>query len=405
MRRRVADINGDVPPRVVASGNFASPSALLDIVDGALPSYLLFMLNAQRGIPSRPGVQYETAFVGAGMRGSPTLRYLPARLSMVPDLFAGPLPPDLVLLHTSRPRGSRVSLGTEVNILPAAVEAAKARGALVVAQLNAKMPYTFGDSELDTDVIDVAIEVDTPLASPAARAADQVSTAIAGRVAALVPDGATLQLGIGAVPDATLAQLTGRRGLKVWTEMFSDGVLALEETGALDPNTQLTTSFLFGTARLYEWAANNQRIRMTRTESTNDPAQIADRPALNSINGALQVDLYGRANAARVRGRIYSGFGGSTDFIVGALHSPQGQAIIALPSWHPKADCSTIVAQLTEPATSFQHSWVVSEQGAASMYGATEAEQATALIETVAHPTARPDLRAAAADRFGVTTG
>ena len=379
-------------PRLVASGNFAGPRVLLEAVDAGLAAYRLFVLNAQKGIPTRDGVTLETPFVGPGMRGQPALAYVPSRLSLVPLLFTTTMRPDVVLLHTSAPRDGTVSLGTEVNVLPAAVEAVRAHGGLVVAQLNPRMPYTFGDGQLALDDVDYAVEVDEPLPSPAVMPPDEMSRAIGERVAALVGDGATLQMGIGAVPDATLGSLTARRGLRVWTEMFSDGILALDHAGALDPGEPLTASFLFGSPELLAWVDGNPRVRVLRTEKTNDPGLIARQPALTSVNSALQVDLFAQANASRINGRIYSGFGGQTDFIVGALHSAGGQALIALRSWHPRADCSTIVPLLDEPATSFQHSAVVTEQGVAPIWGHPQDEQAAHLIERAAHPRVRDEL-------------
>ncbi len=379
-------------PRVVASGNFATPSVLVDAVDAAVATYRLFLLNAQPGLPDREGVVLETPFVGPGMRGSPRLRYLPSRLSMVPPLFATKAPPDVVLLHTSTARAGRVSLGTEVNILPAAVEAARARGALVVAQTNPRMPYTFGDGELSVDDVDLAVEVDELLPSPEIPPPDDVSAAIGAQVAALVPDGATLQMGIGGVPDAALAALSHRRDLRLWTEMFSDGVLELEAVGALDPDRELVASFLFGSQELYAWLDGNPRVRVRRTESVNDPAAIARNPGMVSVNTALQVDLFAQANACRLNNRIYSGFGGQTDFIVGARHSHGGMALMALRSWHPKADVSTVVPMIDEPVTSFQPSAIITEQGMADLWGVSEREQAAALIDQVAHPRVREEL-------------
>ncbi len=379
-------------PRVVVSGNHATPHRTLEVLDKAVAEYRLFALNAQAGIPDRDGVVLETPFVGPGMRGKRMLRYFPSRLSLVPHLLQQALPPDIVLVHTSTPVNGCVSLGTEVNILPAAIEAVRARGGLVVAQLNPRMPYTYGDGVVPCDEVDYAIEVDEPLTSPAPRAAGEVSRAIAERVAALVPEGATLQMGIGAVPDAVLAALTGRQGLSVWSEMFSDGVLGLERVGALDADTPVTASFVFGSPELYGWVDRNPRVRLLRTEKTNDPGLIARRPRLVSINSALQVDLYAQANASRVHGVIYSGFGGQTDFVVGALHSPGGRAIVALPSWHPKADVSTVVPRLAGPVTSFQHSYLVSEQGAAAVWGHDAGEQAQQIIDHVAHPRVRDEL-------------
>ena len=385
-------------PRVVAGGNYATPWRALSVLDGTVARYRLFALNAQAGMPDRDGVTFESPFVGPGMRGHGRLRYFPCRLSLVPSLLATALPPDVVLVQTSVPSDGTVSLGTEVNVLPAAIEAARARGGLVVAQLNPRVPYTYGDSVLPCDVIDYAIEAEAPLQAPVPPPATEVSAAIAGRVAALVGDGATLQLGIGAVPDAVLAGLHDRRGLAVWSEMFSDGVLGLAKAGALDPAQPVTASFAFGSADLYAWLDRNPDVRMLRTETVNDPARIARRPRMVSVNGALQVDLLAQANATWVGGRIHSGFGGQTDFVVGALHSAGGRAVIALPSWHPKADVSTVVPRLDGPVTSFQHSFIVSEQGTAVIWGHDASGQAEQIISQVAHPSVREELRQAGRD-------
>lgn len=382
--------------RVVASGNFATPRTLLDAFDKAVSEYRLHMLNAQPGIPDREGVTLETCFVGSGMRNSPRLAYIPSRLSLVPVLFRTTRRPDVVLLHTSTPRKGVVSLGVEVNILPAAIEAAKARGGIVVAQVNKHMPFTHGDALVHLDDIDYIVEVDEPLATHSTGDVTPLAKQIGDRIAARIVDGSTLQMGIGAVPDAVLSSLTDRKDLRIWTEMFSDGVLRLEQLGALDRYEPISASFLFGSKELYEWVDDNSRVRMVRTEKSNDPAIISRRPAMTSVNSALQVDLYGQANASRIKGKIYSGFGGSTDFIVGALHSVGGQAFIALPSWHPKANVSTIVPSLDEPVTSFQHSAVVTEHGIAEIFGYSQRTQASNLIEHAAHPDARDELRHAA---------
>ena len=154
--------------------------------------------------------------------------------------------------------------------------------------------------------IDYAIEADLPLASPTARPVRDTSALIGHRVATLVPDGATLQLGIGAVPDAVLGNLFGRRGLGVWSEMFSDGVLALHKAGPLDPARQVTASFAFGSPELYGWMDRNPAVAMLRTEVANDPARIAQRSQMVSVNTALEVDLFSQVNASRVHELIYS---------------------------------------------------------------------------------------------------
>jgi acyl-CoA hydrolase len=376
----------------VTSGNHAVPFHALKLLDAAVDEYRLWMLNAPAGLPDREGVTHETPFVGVGMRKSPRLSYVPCRLSLVPRLFRTTMEPDLVVLNTTRPSNGKVSLGVEVNVLPSAVEAARRRGAKVIAQVNEHVPWTYGDAELDADEIDLFVEADEPLPTAPATEVDDVAARIGALVASRVPDGATLQAGIGAVPDATLYGLADRRGLKIWTEMFSDSVLALERAGALDPLTPVHASFLFGSDELLEWVDRNTRVRMIRTETSNDPSLIARNPSMISVNTALQVDLFGQVNASRVRRRIHSGFGGQTDFIVGALHSHGGQALIALRSWHPRADVSTIVSIVDEPVTSFQMTAVVTEQGVAEVFGLDQRQQAANIIDHAANPQVRAEL-------------
>ena len=384
---------------MVVSGNHAVPWQALHAVDSALERYRLFALNAPPGVPERAGVVLETPFVGAGMRGRSSLAYYPCRLSLVPTMLKRRLPPDVVVVHTAPPRDGMLSLGVEVNILPAALEAARARGGLVVAQVNPQMPYLTGDALIPVDEVDLAVEVDAPLGELPRPAVGEVQRVIGEHVASLVPDGATLQLGIGAIPDAALTALHDRRGLRVWSEMISDGVMQLAQGGAFSGN-HIVTSFAAGSKAFYDWLADKADVVMCRTERTNDPAVIAKQPAMTSINAALQVDLFGQANASYVNGRIYSGFGGQTDFIVGAIHSVSGHAIIALPSWHERSQTSTIVDRLAAPATSFQHSYVVTEQGVATIWGRPQKDQAEELIEHAAAPAAREALRDAAKAMF-----
>ena len=380
-------------PRIVVSGNHATPWHALQLVDTALDDYRLWVLNGQPGLPDRDGVTLESSFVGPGQRRSPRLGYFPSRLSMVPTMFGRQLPPDAVVLHTTRPRGGKVSLGVEVNVLPAAIEAAKRRGGVVIAQVNEQMPWTYGDAVLDLELVDVLVEADGPLPSAPVSLIDDASARIGELAAERVGDGSTLQAGIGAVPDATLTGLRDRSGMRVWTEMFSDSIFALEKAGALDRNVPITASFVFGSPELLEWVDGNERIQMARTETTNSPALISRNPAMVSVNTALQVDLFAQANASRINARIHSGFGGQTDFIVGAMHATGGQAFIALRSWHPKADCSTIVPLVDEPVTSFQMTAVVTEQGVAEIAGHDQREQARQLIDQAAHPSMREELR------------
>jgi acyl-CoA hydrolase len=385
---------------VLASGNMATPRHLLGLLDATVGEYRLNVLNAQGHMPTREGVVLETPFVGPGMRAATNLSYVPTRLSLVPRLLEV-LSPDLVLVNTSPEQGGRVSLGIEVNIVPAAIEGARRHGGLVVAQVNRCMPYTRGDGEIDCTLVDLAVEIDEELGTHQSVAPSEVMREVGARVAPLVAEQATLQVGIGEVPDATLQFLTGAHRIRVWSEAGGDHVLDLERAGLLDATTPIVASFLLGSRELYDWAGKSERLLMRRTEVVNDPAVIARKPAMTSLNSALQVDLFDQANASYVGGQIYSGLGGQPDFVVGAVHSDGGKAIIALASWHEKSASSSIVPLLTSPVTSFQHSAIVTENGSAEMLGRSQLQQANALVTEAAHPDARDELTEAAG-RLGI---
>ena len=402
VRDRLAQLPGD-EPRVVVAGNFATPFELVRILETTLPRCRAFSLNIQSGWPRRPGFVTETPFVGPGVRGDQNVRYLPMRLSLVPRLFRLHCPPDAVLIHTTPPRNGKVSLGIEVNLLPAAIEAVRARGGTVVAQVNPQMPFTLGDALVDVDHIDLGLEADTPMPSPAPHQDDPVCAAIGEQAARYGSDGGTVQLGIGQIPDAAASMLCGLRGLGIWSEMISDGALDLARAGALDPDRPLHASFLFGSPEFYEWVHDNPQVVMRRTEVVNDPARIAAQPAMLSINTALQVDLFDQVNASYVRGRIRSGLGGQPDFVVGALRSTGGHAVVALRSWHDRSATSCVLPLLRDPVTSFQHSVIVTEHGAAEMFGRSTGDQARQLIGRAADPRARDEL-VQAADGFGLLT-
>ena len=391
LTRRLGALPGP-EPRLVVSGNHATPTVLLYALEKAVERCRTFALNAQSDWLRSPHFISETPFVGPGMRQDPLLDYLPMRLSLVPRLFDSARPLDAVLLHTSTPRLGKVSLGIEVNILPAAIERVRARGGLVVAQLNPRMPYTFGDGEFPTDWIDIAVEVDHPLACSPVPEPDDVCLLIGERIAGFAENGGTVQLGIGQIPTIAAGQMSDRSNMGVWSEMLGDGILDLERSGALDPDRLIQTSFLVGSAKLYEWAYANPRLKMVRTEVINDPARIAANPTMLSVNAAMQIDLFAQANASYVAGRIYSGFGGQPDFVIGALHSRGGHAVVALPSWHGKTDSSAVVPLLTNPVTSFQHSAIVSEHGCAEIFGRSQHAQAQLIIDKVADPRSRADL-------------
>lgn len=387
-------------PRIVTQGSFGTPRALLDLLDAALPEYRLFIVNGLGRLPDRDGVRIETTFVGSGLRGNPRVDYYPARLSVTPWLFSATLPPDVVAVQTSRVVDGKVSLGIEVQVIPGAIEALKARGGLLVAQINEEMPFIHGDGVLDVSDIDLAVEVAEPVPVAGDVPIDDESAALGERLAAMIPEGGTLQMGIGALPGAVLKALHGAKRLRVWTELMADGFYHLAQTGVLDPDHPITATFAYGSAEMYAWADRNPQLRLLRCETTNSPGMIAQQPAVTSINTALQVDLFGAVNATRVNDRIISGTGGQADFVVGAIHSPGGQSIIALKSWHPKADRSTVVPKLSESTTSLQPSWVVTEQGPARIFGASQRDQALGIIQ-VAHPRVRDELTAEA-ERMGL---
>ena len=384
----------DRPLRVVAGGNASVPWTLLRVLDESVHEYELFMLNAPHGIPARPGVTYVTPFVGPGMRGAPELSYLPARLSHVPALFRWSFVPDVVLVTVSPPRGGgEVSLGAEVNLLPAAIDVCRATGGLVVAESRPDVPYTFGDSETSVADLDVVISVVAPKVQARVVAAPDPDVELIGaHVASRVSCGATLQLGIGTIPDAVVPRLAHLHGLGVWSEMVSDGILDLDDAGALDPQRQVVTSFAAGSPRLMAWLHENPRVRMLRTETVNDPGRISANPAMTSVNTALSVDLFDQANASHIGSRLHSGLGGQCDFVVGAMGSAGGQSLMALRSWHPRAEVSSIVGLLEAPVTSFQHTAVVTEQGIAEICGWDSQAQAQHLIDEAAHPSVRDEL-------------
>jgi len=192
-------------------------------------------------------------------------------------------------------------------------------------------------------------------------------------------------------------QLVGRRGLGVWTELLSDGVMRLDRHGSLDAQRPISASFLMGSAELYEWADRHPRLVLRRTERINDPGQIATQPGMVSINGAIEVDLLAQANASHRGGRVYSGFGGQPDFVSGALHSRGGHALIVLEAWHEPSGRSKIVPLLGSPTTSFQHSAMLTEHGTATLFGRSATEQAEALAREAADPRAHDELEAALA--------
>src|SRR6185369_2399110 len=236
------------------------------------------------------------------------------------------------------------SLGVSVDVVRAAVEAAD----LVLAEVNPRMPRTHGDSFIHVRQLRALIPTDAPLLQRQAEPPDRISEEIGRHVASLIPDGATLQMGIGRIPDAVLAALGKHHDLGVHTEMFSDGVMNLVEAGVITGRRKtllrgkIVTSFIMGTEALYRWVADNPAVEMRPSEFTNDPFTIARNDRMMAINGALAVDLTGQVAADTLDGCFFSGIGGQVDFIRGAARSRGGRPIIALPSVAKKGTVSRI---------------------------------------------------------------
>jgi len=355
--------------------------------------------------PSMAGhLRHRALFVGSNVRSAVNegrADFVPIFLSDIPSLFtSGRLPLDVALIHVSPPDAhGYCSLGTSVDTAMAAVGCAK----LVIAQLNPRMPRTLGNSFIRADQIDLAIDVDEPILVQELEPTTETEERIGACVAGLVDDGATLQLGIGGIPNAALAAMAGKRDLGVHTEMFSDGLLDLVERGVVTGAAKslhrgkIVTTFLMGSQRLYDWVHDNPMVEMQPVDYTNDTAIIRRNTRMTAINSALQVDLTGQVCADSIGTRIYSGVGGQMDFMRGAALSKDGKAIIALPSTAKGGSVSRIVPTLAEGAgvtTTRAHvQYIVTEYGVADLRGTSIRERAHALIR-IAHPAFRDGLSA-----------
>jgi acyl-CoA hydrolase len=329
--------------------------------------------------------------------------YIPTFLSDIPQLFRRRiLPIDTVFLNASMPDAHGfVSLGTSVDVTPAAIDAART----VVAQVNRAMPRTLGDSFVHVDRIDLAVEVDQPPYEAPPPPIGDVERRIGEYVADLVPDGAVLQMGIGAIPGAVAHELRHKRDLGIHTELFTDSVVDLVEAGAVTGackeinRGKIVTAFMMGTRRLYDFVDDNPMIEMRPVDYTNDTAIIRRLSRMTAINSAIEVDLTGQVVADSIGRRFYSGIGGQMDFVRGASLAPEGRAIIALPSTAAGGSSSRITATLQEGAgvvTTRGHvHTVVTEYGVAELHGRTIADRARALI-AIAHPDHRDQLLDAA---------
>jgi len=346
--------------------------------------------------------RHRALFIGPNARAAVNegrADYVPVFLSDVPRLFESrALPLDAVLVNATPPdRHGFCSLGTSVEAMHAAIRAAKT----VIVQFNRSMPRTLGDSFIHVSEIDLAVEVDVPPYEHAVGQIGDVERKIGAYVADLIPDGATLQLGIGAIPAATALALRDKRDLGIHTEMFTDAVVDLVEAGVITGarkernRGKIVTAFLLGSRRLYDFVHDNPMVEMRPVDFTNDTHVIRSFSRMVAINSAIEVDLTGQVVADSIGRRLYSGVGGQMDFVRGATLASEGRAIIALPSTAAGGSVSRITASLKPGSgvvTTRAHvRTVVTEWGVAELFGKSIRERAEALI-SIAHPDFRDEL-------------
>ncbi len=347
-------------------------------------------------------IRHNALFISANVReavNSGRADFTPVFLHDVPALFAdGTLPLDVALLQVSPPNEDGLcSLGVAVDVARPAAAAAR----YVVAEVNARMPFTHGASTIALDAIDAWVETDRPLHEVPRTPITDEQRAIGAHVASLVEDGATLQIGIGAIPEAVLTCLSGHRDLGVHTEMFADGVVDLVEAGVITGARKrmhpgvIVSSFVLGTERLYRFVDRNPSVEMYDSSYTNDPRVIAAHEEMVAVNSAIEVDLTGQVCADSIGPQFWSGIGGQIDFIRGAARAPRGRPIIALPSTALGGTRSRLVSQLAPGAgvvtTRGDVYFVVTEFGVAALHGRSARERAQALLD-IAHPAFREDL-------------
>lgn len=349
-------------------------------------------------------------FVGTNVRSAVNAGradYIPVFLSEIPALFRlNVLPLDVALINVSPPdRHGFCSLGVSVDVARAAVDCAK----YVIAQINKRMPRTIGDALVHLDDINACVEVDEPLPEVFPPHLNDIDRSIGGHIAAMIEDGATLQMGIGSIPNAVLSSLGDHKDLGIHTEMFSDGIIPLVESGVVNGRRKvkhpgkIVAGFVMGTQRIYDFIDDNPQVLMLDIAYVNDTSVIRRNPKVTAINSAIEVDLTGQVCADSIGTRQYSGVGGQMDFIRGASLSEGGKPIIALPS-ATKGGESKIVANLKAGAgvvtTRANVHYVVTEFGVANLYGKNLRQRASALIG-IAHPDHREALSKDAFERFG----
>jgi acetyl-CoA hydrolase len=402
--------------RLFLTGNVSVPNKLLAALVDYAPNVedveiiQALTIGAQDyAAPDMEGhLRVNTIFVSANVRKAVQegrADFTPVLLSEFPLLFKNNiLPLDVALIHVSPPdEHGFCSLGVEVGLSKSAAESAK----IVIAEVNQQMPRTLGDSFIHVSKLNymVPVDYDLPELAMGEDGPNEVTKEIAGYCAELIPDEATMQMGIGAIPDAVLKHLFDKKDLGIHTELFSDGVIELVEAGVLT-NARKTlhpgkiiAGFIIGTKRLYNWVNDNPLIEFHPTEYVNDPFVIAKNDRMVAINSALEVDLTGQVCADSIGTKMYSGVGGQLDFIYGASRSKDGVPIITLPSTAKGDQLSRIVSTLKPGAgvvTTRNHvRYIITEYGIADLYGKSFRQRAKALIN-ISHPKFRDELTAEA---------
>ena len=406
--------------RIFVHGAAATPTPLVEALvrNTALHDIQLYHLHTTGPAPfvdpaHRDRFLSVSLFAGPPVRGAiadGAADFVPIFLSDIPRLFlSGTIPLDAALLQVSPPDAhGHCSLGTSVD----AALAASLTARILIAEVNEQMPRTLGNSLVPFARFDACIHTNRPLVEHLPSPPSPVADAIGVQVAALIDDGATLQMGIGAIPDAVLSRLFDKHDLGVHTEMFSDGLIDLVEGGVITNRRKkvhqgrIVTSFVVGSARLYRFVDDNPLVEFHPCDRTNDTTLIRKNDRVVAINSALEVDLSGQVAADSIGFQIYSGIGGQMDFIRGAALSAGGKPIIALPSMAAGGRASRIVMALKPGAgvvTTRGHvHWVVTEYGAVNLFGKTLRQRAEVLVG-IAHPDARGALRAEFAEKRHVT--
>lgn len=402
--------------KLFSSGNAATPYVILsaladrkDELDGVEVFHLLLMGDDPLSRPEMAGhFRHKSLFVGPADRKAVNegrADYFPIFLYEIPRLFREQIQLDVAIIQTSPPDNHGfLSLGVETAATKAAAETAR----LVIAQVNDKMPRALGDCFIHVSRVHKMVEVSEDLPTLQTHASTGIERQIAEHIMPLIEDRATLQLGIGGIPDAVLALLENRKDLGIHTEMVSDGVMKAIEDGivtnaykTLHPGKVIAT-FVLGSGDLYDYIHNNPLFELHQVDYTNDPFVVAQNEGIIAINSAVEVDLTGQVCSDSIGYTIYSGFGGQVDFIRGAARARRGKPIIALPSTARQGSISRIVPHLKEGAgvvtSRGDVHYVATEFGLAYLHGKSLRERAKALIE-IAHPDFRGELEAFARER------